>query len=356
MKVLIIFGWIPNYRVPVLRKLAERYELTVGYHFRDESSDREPFRKLYLENRKIGPVTWFKDFRSICRDYDVVLETCHYSYPQMFTMPFWRTGFKVVSHDVGIRAHYKLKFDLGRRKRLSDYLYRKALFSGDSVLVYMKQILDFWNLPDAVRAKCFETHNSVDVKKITIEEGKKENLLFVGTLYKEKRVDLLVDAYAEAFRRTGSRENFPRLDIIGKGDMSADLQKRIAAAGMEGRIRLCGAIYDEDVLADYFSRAIACVSPNQAGLSVLKSMGYGVPFVTVKDAVTGGEVLNIENGRNGILMDNVGELADVLADIAGDRAKYLALGRNAKAYYDTNASLERMVQGFADAIEYAYSH
>ena len=149
-KVLIIFGWIPAYRVPVLRSLAERYDLTVGYHFRDESSSDEPFRKLFLENRKIGPVTLFKHFGKICRGFDVVLETSHFSYPQMLTMPLWRRGFKVVSHDVGIKAHYKLRFDLARRKTLSDYFYKKALFSGDSVLVYMKQILDFWNLSEKV--------------------------------------------------------------------------------------------------------------------------------------------------------------------------------------------------------------
>lgn len=84
---------------------------------------------------------------------------------------------------------------------------------------------------------------------------------------------------------------------------------------MVGLIVFHGAIYDENVLAERFAQALLCISPTQGGLSVPKSMGYGVPFVTRKDSITGGEIYHITPGVNGIMYVKDEELTSVISDV-----------------------------------------
>ena len=116
-----------------------------------------------------------------------------------------------------------------------------------------------------------------------------------------------------------------------------------------------GAIYDDHEKANYFARAYACISPLQAGLSVLESMGYGVPFVTVKDAITGGESFNIHNNVDGVVMNSVEELSTVVADIFNNKRKYIEYGKNAKSFYDNNRTPQHMAAGLWRAIQYVLS-
>jgi len=85
-------------------------------------------------------------------------------------------------------------------------------------------------------------------------------------------------------------------------------------------------------ISKLFTKSLLCISPNQAGLSVLKSMGYGVPFVARENAITGGERLNIINNSNGILYNSQAELVDIISNSFLNKQEYIEMGRNAKEY------------------------
>jgi glycosyltransferase involved in cell wall biosynthesis len=148
------------------------------------------------------------------------------------------------------------------------------------------------------------------------------------------------------------RKDIPKLIFIGDGDQRNFINKIIMESKLENQVQLLGSIYDEDILASYISNAYMCLSPDQAGLSVLKVMGYGVPFVTSKNAITGGEIFNIQNNINGILFDDFSELKNIILDCAENPNKYIRMGIKAKEYYDNNRTIDKMVKGFVDAIEY----
>ena len=130
------------------------------------------------------------------------------------------------------------------------------------------------------------------------------------------------------------------------------LEEYVALQNLSENVIFHGAIYDEKVLADQFSHALLCISPTQGGLSVPKSMGYGVPFVTRKDAITGGEIYHITPGVNGIMYDKDDDLLNILSDACQNSQKYIEMGVKAQEYYNNNATVLHMAQGAMDAIEY----
>jgi len=115
---------------------------------------------------------------------------------------------------------------------------------------------------------------------------------------------------------------------------------------------MVGPVYSQEELSKYFSKSLGCFSIDQAGLSVLQSMGRGVPFITFKNAITGGEIFNIKHEVNGLLLDGVSEIKSVILDMNENPDRYLQMGIKAREYYVENRTVKHMVQGFIDAIDY----
>ena len=95
------------------------------------------------------------------------------------------------------------------------------------------------------------------------------------------------------------------------------------------------------------------ISPDQAGLSVLKSFAFGVPFITKNNAITGGERLNIVNQSNGWLYNEDQELDEILEKCIHDKRFFKKMGENAYRFYWNKAQIDVMVLGFENAINYA---
>ena len=89
----------------------------------------------------------------------------------------------------------------------------------------------------------------------------------------------------------------------------------------------------------------------QAGLSVIMSFGFGVPFLTLKNSITGGERLNIENNKNGILFEDIKHLKYILNNIENKEEELIDMGKQAKKYYQNNLNINLMFKGFENAID-----
>ena len=179
----------------------------------------------------------------------------------------------------------------------------------------------------------------------------KDTVLFLGSLYPQKGFDELLEQYDLACRENA---NVPRLVIIGDGSERERIETWVRKHGLLERVEFTGAIFDDAVLGRYFAAAIACVSPNQAGLTVLKSMGCGVPYITRRDAITGGELFNIHDRKDGVLYDRPEELKGILLDLTEHPETFMLYGRNALAFYESSRKPEDMVNGFLAAISYAH--
>ena len=102
----------------------------------------------------------------------------------------------------------------------------------------------------------------------------------------------------------------------------------------------------------YYEESIFSISYGQAGLSVLQALGFGVPFITKKNAISGGEKYNIKNGYNGFLIeDSLIALSNIILKLCIDIKYAKQLGENAFYYYQQFCIISNMVKGIQDAIE-----
>jgi glycosyltransferase involved in cell wall biosynthesis len=181
--------------------------------------------------------------------------------------------------------------------------------------------------------------------------SKKEAFLFVGTLYKQKGIDTLLESYKKL--NLIDEANTPELNIIGEGPERSYIEEWIKSNNLSNKIFLHGAIYDIEILKQFYNKSLACISPNQAGLSVLTSMGYATVFVTEKNAITGGEIFSITNEVNGIIYEGQEKLTDTLLWIINNKDRVIKMGANAREFYCQNRRPDQMAGSLIKAVEYA---
>lgn len=350
-KVLILQEVLSFYSVPIYNIIVQDIDLTVAYTTKNECTKEVLFKIVKLNYTKIAGISFMKkDFHKIISEYDVVIFLADLHNFSFCLLPFIKRKFKVIPWTIGIRASYTRRYDINRKKSFIDLVYGHVLNRSDAIIFYMKEPVKFW--PNIDKKKIFVAHNTVEVLANEIDKSQQKNrILFIGTLYKEKLIYELIDAYIEAKKRSNSNE-FLYLDIIGKGEEYENIEAIIKEQNLSDYIILHGPIYDEKELARKFSKALLCISPDQAGLSVLKSMGYGVPYVTRTNAITGGERLNINHGENGLLYNSKEELILIIQDAFKNPEIYLNMGENAQKYYISNTTTRHMAQGIIDAINY----
>lgn len=347
-KVLIIYPQLFHYRIPIFAILAEKYDLTVLHSGKEIKEGTEKIKQMIFPIRKIGPFMVFMfNLHKICKQYDVVISegTIRYLDRNVLILNPYRK-YKWINWGIGVSASYDKKFD---DKKTFDavrlFLYKKS----DANIFYSEYPIQRYLDAGFDRSSLFVANNTTAVSYHENMTFKKDSILFIGTLYKAKKIYELLDSYKEAAKKWN---NNLILNIVGDGDEYQNIQRWIQDNGFEKHIHLFGAIFDQEKLEPFFRRAFACISPGQAGLSVLTSMGYGTPFITRRDAITGGEIFNIHHGKTGILYDNPDELTDILVDISNDPCKYIRMGAESRKFYLENRRPDQMAQAIIDAIEF----
>lgn len=348
LKLIILYNKIFHYRIPIWNELAKHCDLTVTY---SEGNGDIPtnmdvnFKIMFLPARVIKGLVIHKDnIRRLCKNYDAVIAYGNIAWLKFSTLP-WFNKTPVVFHTIGVSASYGKGFDQHKQwDRLRAFFYSRA----NALAFYTDYPIEKYKEFGISIDKMFVAPNTVAVSTINVNK-EKNSILFIGTLYREKGIQSLLNAYKQL--RTVC--SLPVLNIVGSGPDYDMINQWIEDNDMQNLVFLRGAVFDIEEKAKFFSKAIACISPRQAGLTVLESMGYGVPFISTKNAITGGELFNIHNGVDGILIDSEDELASVIKDIALYPNKYECMGKKAKLFYDQNRTPEHMAQGLWNSVQYA---
>lgn len=225
----------------------------------------------------------------------------------------------------------------------------------DGVALYMPRAVRDFSAAGVPRRLLFCAPNTVHVlyTRQKYSGEKRKNIVFFGGLKFRKRVDLLIDAYAMAYRAGIFLGN---LEIVGDGACFAALQKQASDLNISHTVLFHGNLYDGPELTAVFSRALAMVSPGQAGLSILHCFAHGVPVVVGDGAISGGELDNIHDLQNGIVYGRNRKIKDLEAAlywIALNQDRVIEMGKAAALYYQQNMTIEHLLNAFNEGIKQA---
>jgi glycosyltransferase involved in cell wall biosynthesis len=353
-KLLSLTNRVLEYRIPVYNQLAEKYDITIAHHGKKVNEENLKFKQIILNPIKRGPFITFKEnITELAMKYDAVIALGDLHYWSLFKLSFLKNrAFSLTFWSIGVSASYNKHFDEDRKL---DYIRFRLMNKADSIVFYTSYPIKRYVQDGKInRDKLFVANNTIEVQERIDIPNTKNHFLFVGTLYKAKKIFDLLDAYYIAYKKNDSLKP---LIIIGDGEEKTNAVQWVQERGITHKVSFKGAIFEQELLKQYYQYAIACISPGQAGLTVLNSLAYGVPYVTTKDAITGGEIFNINHNENGIIYkERIVRLAEIILDLSTNIEKVNSMSKNAQEFYFKNSTMPIMVKGLDDAITYALNH
>jgi glycosyltransferase involved in cell wall biosynthesis len=102
------------------------------------------------------------------------------------------------------------------------------------------------------------------------------DVVYVGRLIEEKKVDLLIAGFARAAPNLPANAS---LVLVGSGPAREFLEAQAEALGVSSRVQFAGHISDPQRLKLIYERAACAVSPGYIGLSAMQALGFGIPLL-----------------------------------------------------------------------------
>lgn len=188
--------------------------------------------------------------------------------------------------------------------------------------------------------------NSIDTDAYPARPEKRPaTCVFVGTLHRYKRVELLLDAGEVLSRRVPGFH----LDVVGDGPLRPLVEERASRSPWLS----CHGSLTGEAKVDLVARASLMLMPGLVGLAVIDSFAARSPLVTTEYPHHSPEIEYLDDGVNGLVVPGEGS-ADQFA--AAVEALLLDPGRVARlregcVVAHARYSLDHMVERFAGGIE-----
>jgi colanic acid/amylovoran biosynthesis glycosyltransferase len=198
----------------------------------------------------------------------------------------------------------------------------------------------------APTAALHRVYNGIDLARYPYREpgDRPARVVAVGRLVEKKGFSVLVDACASLAASGRSL----RCDVIGDGDQREALEARVAAYGLQGRVRLLGQLSQHEVRAAIAGAAVLaapCIvgaDGNRDGLPtvLIEAMALGTPCVAtpvtgVPEAVTHDVTGMLVPERDPV------SLAAALARLLDDAPLRVRLARAARARAESRFDADR---------------
>lgn len=154
--------------------------------------------------------------------------------------------------------------------------------------------------------------------------------VYIGGLYEDKRIDLLLDAAA----RVAADDSGLQLHVLGDGPLRATVE---AAAERHGWLHYRGSLYGAERDLE-LARAQAILMPGAVGLVAVDSFHFRAPILTRASRAHGPEIAYLEDGVNALF-----------ASAEADAEEFAALIRRVRSEPALAARLQHECAASADA-------
>ncbi|MFC2028124.1 glycosyltransferase [Chloroflexota bacterium] len=301
-----------------------------------------------LDLVKVAPLLWnySREIRLVKRQHDIDLIHAFWTIPTGFVSALSRGKTPLVTSLMGsdlnvfgrgLIAKPIIRYPLKKSTRLiaiSNDLKLEAIELGanaDKISV----------MSDGINLNTF---HPMDKKALRQKLGLPDRLivLFVGSLFRIKRVDRLIRVSANL-----SKEFDFRILLIGDGPERPGLEELVEQLGLKERVTFMGFISHHDV-PEYTAAADVFVLPSETeGLPkcVREAMACGIPIVASN---VGGLPELITNGETGFLANDETEMENGLRQVMSSNEFREKMSTNALEFARQNFSLETAVQQHLD--------
>ncbi|ELK8588959.1 glycosyltransferase family 4 protein [Vibrio vulnificus] len=345
-KLLIVQEYLMHYRVDLFNLIAQEYDLTVVSTDIESSINTEMFKFRFIKQKKKSFFKFiiFPKFESIIKEVG----------PDCIIATF---DLRLISIILFFIKNKKLSEKLiwwGLDKGASDIALKIKLWIANYVncpiIFYSKYNQDrFVKLGLSKGIARYATNTFPISNNRNTSKCEKKHILFVGSFDERKGIPILI----RAFKKLTMKMPDVSLVLVGDGDVYNEVKEEIHVLGLTERVNMVGRINDPEELSRYYEEAFVSVSYSQAGLSVLQSLAFGVPFITHRDSISGSEKYNIIDGFNGYFVDNENDLVARLTDIIGDLSNRVEISDNAYRWFEENCTIENMARQITDVIDEA---
>jgi len=368
---------LPHYRVPIFASLKEQLEqeLIVCYsrtRTADEyitvNDDQLPFEHKELKiwwfaKDRVFAQNWVSAFRAFGRPNVVLIR---HAIRNLTLLPLlWYCKYRRIPVVVWGQG-YSRKHHFNPEASLYDRIHLAIVRTADAYACYTPKVRD--ELANFVKKeKLFVAMNTLDTRlllsireqlvaegkenvKLRLELTKKYYLIFIGRLQLRKRIPYLLDVY-EILKKKYALDL--GLLIIGKGNQEP-LKKYVALKDLDD-IKFLGALSDQKT-GEFLIASDIMVIPGWLGLAVNHSFLFGLPVVSQSfgDQMYGHgpEAAYLQHGQTGWFARE-GDKEGMATGILHILENWQSYSDNVSKYVARYLRIERMLDGFADAIEYA---
>lgn len=193
--------------------------------------------------------------------------------------------------------------------------------------------------------------NSIDESELEILRGiigisgSDRVALFCGSLYEEKRIDVMIES---ALIIKEKIKDF-QLIVIGDGPLKPNLE---VLAKDHPWIHVVG-IQNGIEKAKYFKLASIMFNPGLVGLHIVDAFCSSLVMVTLKGSAHSPEISYLENRKNGLIVDGgSAEYAAAIIELYNNSSTLASMQLNSKKSSEIY-TLENMVENFAQGIKRA---